>query len=37
MAVDDGIAGMVQTINELGVENNTYFFVTSDRKTFVCW
>ena len=30
MSVDDGIAGVVATVNELGLQNRTYFFVTSD-------
>ena len=30
MSVDDGIAGIVATVSDLGLQNRTYFFVTSD-------
>ena len=30
MSVDDGIAGISAAVSELGLENSTYFFVTSD-------
>ena len=33
MSVDDGIAGIVSAVEELGLSNSTYFFVTSDRAT----
>eukprot|EP01043_Picozoa_sp_COSAG02_P104310 COSAG02_NODE_40302_length_407_cov_0.675325_1_plen_41_part_01 len=29
MSVDDGIAGIVSTVEELGLIDSTYFFVTS--------
>jgi hypothetical protein len=29
MSVDDGIAGVVSTVEELGLMESTYFFVTS--------
>lgn len=30
MSVDDGIAGIVGAVSELGLDSSTYFFVTSD-------
>lgn len=30
MSVDDGVAGIVATVEDLGIQNRTYFFVTSD-------
>ena len=29
-SVDDGVAGIVATVEDLGIQNRTYFFVTSD-------
>ena len=30
MSVDDGVAGLVAVVDELGLTDSTYFFVTSD-------
>ena len=30
MSVDDGVAGVAAVVHELGLDNRTYFFVTSD-------
>ena len=31
LSVDDGVAGMVAAVEDLGLENQTYFFLTSDQ------